>query len=77
MGNPVYAGVEITPEHVRFLEAIEASRKPGLADRPEDRRRQAMRRLGWVKYAGTPRRWQLTRVGEVALADIRAKREGK
>lgn len=53
----------LSKAHFRFLDAIYSGRKPGLADRDEDKVRQKCRRLGLVAWCGKPVRWQITGLG--------------
>lgn len=40
----------------------------GLATRHADRVRQRLRRLGYIAYCGSPRRWQISEAGLRARA---------
>ncbi len=81
MTSKVVAGVDLLeladqlgPSEIDFLHDVCDGRKPGLADRREDRARQRCRRKGLVKVVKNPRRWVATPLGfAVAAAALRAR----
>lgn len=66
---------ELTPAHIDFLERVQNGRKLKLADRKEDRVRQACRKAGLVEVLPEPRRWFITSACRAAL--LRSKEQEK
>lgn len=54
---------KLTPAQVAILDALANGRKLGLADRPEDRARQGLRKAGLIAFCGKPLRWQISAAG--------------
>lgn len=58
----------LTVEERDFLERVRDGRVLKLADRPQDRVRQACRRRGLAEVLTKPRRWAITPAGLSALS---------
>lgn len=60
--------MKLTDDQRDFLERVRDGRRLKLADRSEDRVRQACRRLGLAEVVMHPRRWIITPSGRSALS---------
>lgn len=64
---PLPPAVKLTAGQRDFLERVRDGHRLRLADRVEDRIRQAMRRARFVEVLAKPRRWSITDAGRAAL----------
>ena len=60
----------LSPGHREFLARVCEGRKPGIADRADDRVRQSLRRAGLVQVVQNPRRWVAKPAGQAVYKHL-------
>lgn len=61
--------MKLTAKQREFLERLRDKRTLALADREEDRARQACRKAGLAECVMNPRRWEITEAGRTLLRE--------
>lgn len=61
--------MNLTEKQREFLERLRDDRTLAIADREEDRARQACRKAGLAECVMSPRRWVITAAGRACLQD--------
>lgn len=62
---------EVTERELDFLRRVSRFETFRFTDREEDRTRQRMRKLGYVRFDGLFRRWEITPAGaDVAISAL-------
>ena len=68
--------VPLTKAEFEFLNCLHRGASLPFADRPQDRVRQKVRKLGLAEYSGKPKRWQITDIGIASWAAALRKANG-